>query len=77
MQGGPCPIISYRSNLHRAWDGTLIKATTWSWGAYVARLEDGWLTSPEAKGGRFRHTGRMGRRDASGRALCVGAPARE
>ena len=50
MQGGPCPIISYRSNLHRAWDGTLIKATTWSWGAYVDRLEDGWLTSPEAKG---------------------------
>jgi len=31
-------------------DGTLIKATTWSWGAYVDRLEGGWLTSPAAKG---------------------------
>jgi len=49
-RGGPCPIMSYRSNLHRAWDGTLIKATTWGWGAYVDRLEGGWLTSPEAKG---------------------------
>jgi hypothetical protein len=49
-RGGPCPIMSYRSNFHRVWDGTLIKATTWSWGAYVDRLETGWLASPEAKG---------------------------
>ena len=40
----------YRSNFHRVWDGTLIKATTWSWGAYVDRLEAGWLASPEAEG---------------------------
>ena len=38
-RGAPCPIMVYRSNLHRVWDGTLIKATTWSWGAYVDRLE--------------------------------------
>jgi hypothetical protein len=39
-RGGPCPIMTYRSNLHRVWDVTLImaKATTWSWGAYVDRL---------------------------------------
>ena len=49
-KGGPCPIMSYRSNLHRVWDGTLIKATTWSWGAYVDRLEGGWLASPEPQG---------------------------
>lgn len=49
-RGGPCPIMAYRSNLHRVWDGTLIKATTWSWGAYVDRLEGGWLASPAAKG---------------------------
>ena len=42
--------MSYRSNFHRGWDGTLIKATTWSWGAYVDRLEGGWLASPAAKG---------------------------
>jgi hypothetical protein len=42
--------MSYRSNLHRVWNGTLIKATTWSWGACVDRLEGGWLASPEAKG---------------------------
>jgi hypothetical protein len=49
-RGRPCPIMAYRSNLHRVWDGTLIKATAWSWGAYVERLESGWLTSPEARG---------------------------
>ena len=49
-RGGPCPIMSYRSNLHRVWDGALIKATTWSCGAYVDRLESGWLASPEAQG---------------------------
>ena len=27
----------------------LIQATAWSWGAYVDRLEDGWLKSAEAK----------------------------
>lgn len=42
-------MLAYRSNFHRVWDGTLIKATTWSWGAYVDRLEEGWLASPEAK----------------------------
>jgi hypothetical protein len=27
-RGGPCPVMSYRSSLHRVWDGALIKATT-------------------------------------------------
>jgi hypothetical protein len=36
------------SNFHTAWDSDLIQATTWSWGAYVDRLEDGWLKSAEA-----------------------------
>ncbi|WP_428671993.1 S1/P1 nuclease [Reyranella sp.] len=49
-RGGPCPVMPYRSNLHRVWDSTLIKATTWSWGAYVDRLEGGWLASPAARG---------------------------
>jgi hypothetical protein len=49
-RSGPCPIMVYRSNLHRVWDSTLIKATAWSWGAYVDRLEGGWLASPEARG---------------------------
>ena len=49
-KGGPCPVHPSRSNFHAVWDGTLIRATTWSWGAYVDRLEGGWLTSPEAKG---------------------------
>ncbi len=42
--------MAYRSNLHRVWDGTLIKATAWSWGAYVYRLEGGLLASPEPLG---------------------------
>jgi hypothetical protein len=37
-------------NFHAAWDSTLIQKTVWDWGAYVDRLENGWLgTSPEAK----------------------------
>ena len=49
-KGGPCPIRPSRSNFHAVWDGTLIRATTWSWGNYVDRLEGGWLTSPDANG---------------------------
>ena len=37
------------SNFHTAWDTDLIQATAWSWGAYVDRLEEGWLKSAEAK----------------------------
>jgi hypothetical protein len=48
-KGGPCPIRPTNSNFHAVWDSVLIKATTWSWGAYVHRLEDGWLTSQEAQ----------------------------
>lgn len=36
-------------NLHWVWDASLIAATTWNWGAYVHRLEDGWLASAEAR----------------------------
>jgi nuclease S1 len=35
---------------HAAWDENLIRKTVWDWGAYVDRLENGWLaTSPDAK----------------------------
>lgn len=43
-RGGPCPIRNYRSNFHALWDSGLIQATTWSWGAYVERLEAGPLS---------------------------------
>ena len=36
------------SNLHIAWDSDLIHAAVWDWGAYVDRLETGWLKSAEA-----------------------------
>jgi hypothetical protein len=37
-------------NFHTAWDTALIRKTVWDWGAYVDRLENGWLaTSPDAK----------------------------
>jgi nuclease S1 len=32
------------------WDTVLITKTAWSWGAYVDRLEEGWLNSAEANG---------------------------
>lgn len=37
------------SNFHAAWDYDLIHATVWNWGAYVDRLEAGWLRSTEAR----------------------------
>jgi hypothetical protein len=36
-------------NFHMAWDVTLIQRTVWDWGAYVDRLESGWLKTSEAK----------------------------
>ncbi len=41
----PAPIAT---NLHAAWDTHLIAKTVWDWGAYVDRLEAGWLRSKEA-----------------------------
>jgi hypothetical protein len=49
-KGAPCPIIASQTNFHAAWDTTLIQKTTWDWGAYVDRLEDGWLKSADAGG---------------------------
>jgi hypothetical protein len=36
-------------NFHEAWDETLIKRTIFDWGAYVDRLESGWLQTPAAQ----------------------------
>ncbi len=36
------------TNFHAVWDSTLIQRTVWNWGAYVDKLEAGWLTTPEA-----------------------------
>ena len=49
-KGAPCGVTNSRTNFHRAWDTTLINKTAWAWGAYVDRLEQGWLLTPEAKG---------------------------
>ena len=40
-----------QDNLHAVWDTTLIVNTSWNWGAYVNRLEDGWLATAEARSG--------------------------
>ena len=50
MQGRPVPGHVLPLQLPSGVGWHLIKATTWSWGAYVDRLEGGWLTSPAAKG---------------------------
>ena len=31
------------TNLHQVWDYGLIRSLVWNWGAYVTRLEEGWL----------------------------------
>ena len=46
--GGTCEPGHIATNFHGAWDFGLIEKVVWDWGAYVDRLEDGWLKSPEA-----------------------------
>ena len=53
IRNGKCPKCTPRrtqDNLHAVWDSGLITNTVWNWGAYVTRLEEGWLASPEAVG---------------------------
>lgn len=40
---GACELGADAANLHTVWDTTLIRRTVWAWGAYVDRLENGWL----------------------------------
>jgi len=50
---GKCPGCAPNprpDNLHSVWDSGLITTAYWNWGAYVVRLEAGFLASPEAKG---------------------------
>ena len=54
IRNGKCPKCAPRrtqENLHAIWDSTLVTNTVWNWGAYVTRLEEGWLTTAEARGG--------------------------
>ncbi|MFW6073829.1 MAG: S1/P1 nuclease [bacterium] len=48
---GSCPIETDSANLHALWDSGLIHRTVWDWGAYVDRLENGWLNTDAAKQG--------------------------
>jgi len=45
---GTCEPTHISTNFHAAWDSGLIQKSVWDWGAYVDRLEVGWLKSPEA-----------------------------
>jgi hypothetical protein len=52
IRAGKCPKCAPRrtqENLHSVWDSSLIAATTWNWGAYVTRLETGFLAGAEAR----------------------------
>jgi hypothetical protein len=44
---GSCQPGHSHSNFHAAWDSGLIMKTVWDWGAYVERLETGWLKTTE------------------------------
>jgi S1/P1 Nuclease len=46
--GGTCEPGHMATNFHAAWDVGLIEKVVFDWGAYVDRLENGWLKSPEA-----------------------------
>jgi hypothetical protein len=46
---GSCTPTHSHSNFHAAWDSGLILSTVWDWGAYVDRLETGWLQSADAQ----------------------------
>src|SRR5262249_20243542 len=45
---GICEPGHIATTFHLAWDYGLIEKPVGAWGAYVDRLEDGWLKSPEA-----------------------------
>lgn len=45
---GTCEPSHIATNFHAAWDFGLIEKVVWDWGAYVDRLENGWLQSAEA-----------------------------
>jgi S1/P1 Nuclease len=47
--GPNTPVAHAPNNLHVVWDSILIQKTVWAWGAYVDRLEAGWLISSEAQ----------------------------
>lgn len=44
-----CAVEHTPVDFHKAWDETLIQRVVWDWGAYVDRLEDGWLKTAEAQ----------------------------
>jgi len=44
-----CRMTRSNNNLHAVWDSVLIQMTTWDWGAYVTRLENGWLKKLDAQ----------------------------
>jgi nuclease S1 len=46
---GKCEPEHMASNFHKAWDEDLINKIVWDWGAYVDRLENGWLKSAAAR----------------------------
>jgi len=48
-RGLAAKLPSVRSNLHAAWDEGLLHQMTWSWGALVTRVEDGWMKTEEAQ----------------------------
>jgi hypothetical protein len=53
IRAGKCPKCAPNprpDNLHAVWDSGLITNAVWNFGAYVTRLETGWLASPEAAG---------------------------
>jgi hypothetical protein len=53
IRAGKCPKCAPNprpDNLHAVFDSGLITNAVWNWGAYVTRLETGWLASPEAAG---------------------------
>jgi hypothetical protein len=45
---GRCTPRRMESNFHVVWDSVLITSTVWNWGAYVSRLEEGWLREAPA-----------------------------
>lgn len=47
---GRCVPKKTDTNFHSVWDSAIITSTVWDWGAYVNRLEDGWLRSTLAQG---------------------------
>jgi S1/P1 Nuclease len=70
-----CNSVRSSTNLHEVWDTTLVMKTVWDWGAYITRLEEGWLKSPDPNAEAGTPQDRVEQSDKEARVMWNEVPA--